>query len=178
MWLQHLSWRHPRRHWVLKIQEHMYKMRELRSVYPDALFIQPQRDPTTVIASISQLIKALRDPGYDRQDLNALGREFLILWSDGVRCMMDYRRAHPDLPIHDMRYKDLVREPVNTIRAAYEQFGWDFTPASSEGILRWLRENPAEKHGKRSYSLADYGLDEQIVRDTFADYIEAYRDYI
>jgi hypothetical protein len=33
----------------------------LRSVYPDAVFIQAHRDPTTVIASISQLIRGLRD---------------------------------------------------------------------------------------------------------------------
>jgi hypothetical protein len=178
MWLQHLSWRNPRAHWVLKIQEHMYKMRELRAIYPDAIFVQPHRDPTTVIASISQLIKTIRDPGYDHQDLAALGREFLTLWSDGVRCAMDYRRAHPDLPIHDMRYKDLVRDPVDTIRAVYERFGWEFTPAAATGILGWLRDNPAEKHGKRTYSLADYGLNEAVVRDTFADYIETYREYL
>src|SRR3546814_6788260 len=26
MWLQHLSWRNSRKHWVLKIQEHMYSL--------------------------------------------------------------------------------------------------------------------------------------------------------
>src|SRR3546814_2944357 len=68
MWLQHLSWRNSRKHWVLKIQEHMYSLPELRSVYPDAIFVQPHRDPTTVIASISQLIRVLRTPAYDEQD--------------------------------------------------------------------------------------------------------------
>jgi hypothetical protein len=178
MWLQHLNWHNPRKHWVLKIQEHMYKMPALRRIYPDAIFIQPHRDPTTVIASISQLIRVIRTPAYDEQDSVALGKEFLILWLDGLKCMMAYRRAHPDLPIHDMRYKDLVAKPVETIRAAYEQFGWDFTDASAAGILRWLKENPAEKHGKRSYSLAEFGLDEKTVSDAYADYIETYKDYI
>jgi hypothetical protein len=178
MWLQHLSWRNPRRYWVLKIQEHMYKMPALRRVYPDAIFIQPHRDPTTVIASISQLIRVIREPAYDQQDPVALGHEFLHLWWDGLKCMMDYRKANPDLPIHDMRYRSLVAEPVPTIRAAYERFGWDFTDRSAAGILGWLEENPPGKHGKRSYSLEEFGLTEAAVRDVYAEYIETYRDYI
>ena len=178
MWLQHLCWRNPRKHWVLKIQEHMYKLPALRAVYPDAVFIQPHRDPTTVIASISQLIRVIRDPAYDRQDPVALGHELLHLWWDGLKCMMDYRKAHPDLPVFDMRYTDLVADPVNTIRAAYERFGWNFTVESAAGITRWLAENPVGKHGKRSYSLAEFGLNEQAVRDVYAEYIETYRDYI
>lgn len=178
MWLQHLGWRNPGKHWVLKIQEHMYKLPALRSVYPDALFIQPHRDPTTVIASISQLISVIRSPSYDNLDLHALGAEFLQLWWDGVECSMDYRKAHPDLPIYDMRYRDLVADPVSTIRAAYDHFGWDFTAESEAGILGWLQENPAGKHGARSYTLADYGLTTEQVRNKFAQYIETYHAYI
>lgn len=178
MWLQHLGWRNPGKHWVLKIQEHMYKMPALLSVYPDAIFIQPHRDPTTVIASISQLIRVIREPGYDRVDSVALGREMLHLWWDGVKCLIEYRKAHPDLRIHDMRYKDLVADPVATIRTAYARFGWDFSPRSVVGVRRWLRDNPAGKHGARHYGLAEFGLDEKVVRDVYAEYIEIYREFI
>ena len=178
MWLQHLGWHNPRKHWVLKIQEHMYKMRELRAVYPDAIFIQPHRDPSQVIASISQLIWVIRQPAYDEQDKAVLGREFLNLWYDGVEALMDYRDAHPDLPIHDMRYKDLIADPVATIRKAYAQFGRELSDAGAQGVLTWLRENPADKHGKRSYSLEEFGLDDATVRQKFARYSENYRDYI
>jgi hypothetical protein len=178
MWLQHLSWRYPGKKWVLKIQEHMYKMRELRAVYPDAIFIQPHRDPATVIASISQLIRVIRQPAYDNIDSQALGHELLNLWWDGIKCMMDYRRNNPDLPIYDMRFNDLVTAPVETIRAAYDHFGWPFSDQAAAGIVRWLEENPAGKHGKRSYSLAEFGLDEQAIKRQFAEYSETYKNYI
>jgi hypothetical protein len=178
MWLQQLSWRNPREHWVLKIQEHMYKMPALLSVYPDAIFVQPHRDPTTVIASISQLIRVIREPGYDRVDSTALGKEMLYLWWDGLKCLIDYRKAHPDLPIHDMRYEDLVADPVATVRAAYARFGWNFSPQSAAGALKWLQDNPAGKHGSRAYSLAEFGLDEQTVRAVYAEYLEIYREFI
>jgi hypothetical protein len=178
MWLQHLGWRHPRRYWVLKIQEHMYKMPGLRAVYPDAVFVQPHRDPTTVIASISQLIRALRSPSYDSQDLHALGREMLHLWHDGSVCLMKHRAEHPDLPIADMRYKDLMADPVAAIRGAYERFGWEFTPESAAGVLGWLRDNPPDKHGKHQYTLEEFGLTVGDIREVYADYMECYRDYI
>jgi hypothetical protein len=178
MWLQHLGWKNPRKHWVLKIQEHMYKMRELRTVYPDAIFIQPHRDPTQVIASISQLMYVIRAPAYDDPGKEKIGREFLNLWTDGIETMMDYRDATPDLPIHDMRYKELITDPVATIRKAYAQFDRELTDEGAEGVLRWLRENPADKHGKRSYSLEEFGLDEATVRARFARYLNDYRDFI
>lgn len=177
MWLQQLGWKHPGKHWVLKIQEHMYKMRELRSVYPDAIFIQPHRDPATVVASISQLIRVIRAPADDEIDSHALGQELLYLWWDGVKAMIDYRKEHPDLPIYDMKFRDLVKSPVPTIKAAYEYFGWEFTPASAQGILHWLAENPLDKHGTRSYTLEEFGLDAEKIHGVFAEYTELYGAY-
>ena len=178
MWLQHLSWRNPRKHWVLKIQEHMYQMPALRKVYPDAIFVQPHRDPTTVIASISQLIRVIRAPAYDKQDDYALGQELLHLWHDGLERLMDYRKAHPDLPIYDMHYKDLVRDPVGAVKGIYDHFGWTFTDETAQGIRRWVEENPADKHGKRSYTLEEFGLTEDDIRAVYADYIEEYHEYL
>lgn len=178
MWLQQLSWKNPRKHWVLKIQEHMYKMRELRTVYPDAIFIQPHRDPTQVVASISQLMYVIRSPAYDEPGKEKIGQEFLNLWSDGIEAMMDYRAKTPDLPIHDIRFKDLLTDPVDTIRKAYAQFGRELSEEGAQCVLRWLDENPADKHGKRSYSLEEFGLDEETVRNRFARYTETYHDFI
>jgi len=178
MWLQQLGWRNPGQHWVLKIQEHMYKLPELLSVYPDAIFIQPHRDPNSVIASISQLIQVIREPAYDNIDSHALGHELLHLWWDGIKCMMDYRSAHPELPIYDMRFKDLVKDPVATVAAAYEHFGWEFSDAAAKGIVAWLDENPVDKHGKRTYSLEEFGLNTDTIQHVFTEYSRRYADYI
>lgn len=178
MWLQHLSWKTPGKQWVLKIQEHMYALPELLKVYPDAIFVQPHRDPVTVIASISQLIWVIRNQAYDHQDKHALGREFLNLWHDGIVRSMEYRAKYPDLPFFDMRYKDLVADPVKAVGSIYEYFGMNYTQAAADGVRNWLKENPAGKHGKHNYSLADFGLTEDDIREVYGDYIETYRAYI
>lgn len=178
MWLQHLGWRNPRRDWVLKVQEHMYHLPELLRVYPDAVFIQPHRNPVAVMASISALIRTLRSLSFEVQDLRALGEEMLHLWHEGQVRMMAYRKVHPELRVYDMRYVDLAANPVDTVRGAYRYHGMEFTEAAATGIRRWLAENPADKHGRHTYSLEDFGLTQSRIRDVYADYIETYRDYI
>jgi hypothetical protein len=178
MWLQHLGWRNPRRYWVLKVQEHMYHLPELLRVYPDALFIQPHRDPVTVMASISALIRTLRSVSFEAQDATALGEEMLRLWHEGQVRMMAYRRANPGLPVYDMRYKDLAANPVEAVRAAYRFHDMEFTDGAVAAIRQWLAQNPADKHGRHTYRLEDFNLTESRIRDVYADYIATYQDYI
>jgi hypothetical protein len=178
MFLQQFAWRNPRKRWVLKVQEHAYHLPELFSVYPDAMLVQPHRDPVTVQASICRLIEVLRSTALEHQDRKALGQELLHLWHDGQVRMMAYRKANPNVAIHDMRYKDLAADPVGAVRGVYDFAGIDFTSTTESGVRGWLADNPAGKHGKHVYSLDDYGLTEAQVRDVYADYIAAYRDYI
>jgi hypothetical protein len=117
-------------------------------------------------------------PVFDHVDLSALGHEMAHLWHDGQARLTDYRNRHPELPIYDLRYKDLVGNPVTAVRGIYERFGWDFTPQPEAGIRAWLAANPADKHGKHHYRLEDFGLTENSVRDVYADYIQEYCDYI
>jgi Sulfotransferase family len=178
MWLQHLAWHNPRARWVLKVQEHAYHLPELLSVYPDALFVQPHRDPVTVLASISRLIEVIRSVAFEHEDRAALGEELLHLWNDGQIASMAVRKARPDLPILDIGYRALVADPVAMARRIYDFAGIDWTPAGETAMHRWLADNPAGKHGTHQYELGDFGLTENRVRHVYADYIAAYADHI
>jgi hypothetical protein len=177
-WLQQLQWHNPRERWVLKVQEHMYHLPELVAAYPHAVVIQPHRDPVTVIASISRLIQVIRSNSFAAQDPAALGREMLQLWNHGLIRSMEYRAAHPELEVYDLSYRDLAADPVKAVRGIYDHFGIEFRPESESGIRRWLAENPADKHGRHTYKLEDYGLTQGDVREVYGPYMEAYRDYV
>jgi hypothetical protein len=177
-WLQQLQWHNPRERWVLKVQEHMYHMPELVAAYPQAVVIQPHRDPVTVIASISRLIQVIRSNSFAVQDPAALGREMLRLWNHGLVRSMEFRAAHPELKVYDLSYRDLAADPVKAVRGIYAHFGIEFRSESESGIRRWLAENPADKHGRHTYKLEDYGLTQRDVREVYGPYMEAYRDYL
>ena len=177
-WLQHLSWRTPKPRWVLKVQEHSYHMPELLAAYPDAIFIQPHRDPVTVMASIARLLEVIRGIAFDHQDRAALAEELLFLWHDGQKASIAFRRAHPDIPVYDLPYTAIARDPIAAVRGIYDFAALPFTPAAEAGMRAWLADNPADKHGQHRYSLADYGLTEARVRDVYADYCDTYAAYI
>ena len=178
MFLQQLGWKNTRDRWVCKVQEHAYHLPALFAEYPDAILVQPHRDPVAVQASICRLIEVLRGPAFEHQDPKALGQELLHLWHDGQVRMMAYRRANPDIPVLDLAYRDLAADPVGTVRRVYDFADMSFTGDTEAGVRGWLADNPAGKHGKHVYALEDYGVTEAEVRDVYSDYIEAYRDYL
>lgn len=178
MWLQHLAWKNPRKRWVLKVQEHAYHLPELMSVYPDAVLVQPHRDPVTVMASISRLIEVIRSVSFTAIDRAALGQELLHLWHDGQVRSMAFRAKNPQIKVHDMRFKDIVADPVEAVREVYAFGDMDFTAEAEQAVGAWWAANPADKHGQHRYELADYGLTREQVETVYGDYITAYRDFL
>jgi len=178
MWLQHLAWKNPRSRWVLKVQEHAYHLPELFSVYPDAVLVQPHRDPVTVMASISRLIEVIRSVSFIAIDRAALGLELLHLWHDGQVASMAWRKANPQVRVLDLRFRDIVADPVAAVRQVYAHAGIAFTPATGQAVREWWEENPADKHGQHRYELADFGLTREQVEEVYADYIDTYGDFL
>lgn len=178
MWLQHLAWKNPRERWVLKVQEHAYHLPELTSVYPDAVLVQPHRDPVTVMASISRLIEVIRSVSFTAIDRAALGQELLHLWHDGQVRSMAFRKANPHVKVLDLRFKDIVADPVAAVRSVYAHADMDFTARTERAVNDWWAANPADKHGQHRYELSDYGLSREQVENVYADYITTYRDYL
>lgn len=178
MWLQHLSWKNPRPRWVLKVQEHAYHLPELLSAYPDAVLVQPHRDPVTVMASISRLIEVIRCVSFKVIDRAALGQELLHLWHDGQVASMAWRKANPQLKVLDLRFKDIVADPVAAVRQVYDHAGMDFSAETQRAVNQWWTDNPADKHGQHKYELADYGLTREQVEAVYADYIDTYGAFL
>ncbi|MGD9472457.1 MAG: sulfotransferase [Novosphingobium sp.] len=178
MWLQHLSWKNARQRWVLKVQEHAYHLPELFSVYPDAVLVQPHRDPVTVMASISRLIEVIRSVSFSAIDRAALGKELLHLWHDGQVASMAWRQANPQVRVLDLRFKDIIADPVATVRQVYDHAAMDFNAQTEQAVRGWWQANPADKHGQHRYELADYGLTREQVEVVYADYIASYGDYL
>jgi hypothetical protein len=178
MWLQHLSWKNPRGRWVLKVQEHAHHLPELFSVYPDAILVQPHRDPVTVMASISRLIEVLRCVSFPQIDRAALGQELLHLWHDGQVASMAWRKANPDFKVLDLRFRDIIADPVAAVRKVYDHADMNFTAETQKAVSNWWAANPSDKHGQHKYELADYGLTREQVETVYADYIETYGEFI
>jgi len=68
----------------------------------------------------------------------------------------------------DVDYFDLIKEPLRTVENIYTQFGIEMTAAARSAIAHTDDESKqGPRAPKHTYSLADYGLAEDQVKERF-----------
>jgi len=170
--LQILQRNFPPAHWVLKASDHLPNLGVLLSTFPDASVVHLHRDPQEVVPSFSNItIKSLETTNtLDRNVVAELPQQFMDGFSSDIERAMAARRQADPRRILDVHYGDLVKDPVGVIRQIYEYFGYSFDGQFEARIVKWMDENPKEKHGTHRYSLEDFGLTPEKVGSHFSDY--------
>lgn len=165
--------------WVLKAPEYVTRLDDVLAHFPDGMIFVNHRDPARVLGSIASLYGTFQSICSD----GTVPREYLgpaMLQGQALaqKAFEDWRAAHPEVKIVDIHYRKLVADPVGTARSLYAEFGLEL---SSEAELR-MADFLAEKnrHGqassgvKHTYSLADFGLTEDMIEDAFGGYLDQY----
>jgi hypothetical protein len=132
--LQYLQLGCPSRQWVLKSPDHARSLEELFAVFPDALIIQTHRNPLEVLHSSCQLTEVLHRL-YGRADRQGevLAHESKVLAEAASRAIC-FRDAHPELEDRfvDVKYTDLISDPLAVIQRVYGQFELPFSTIAAE----------------------------------------------
>lgn len=165
--LQLLSWRWPGR-WLLKAPCHLRNLDALSSVFPDACIIQTHRDPCVVVPSICSLTAMFRSIFVEAPDLNLIGQDLLDITAYSHRQGRRFRQKYASIPVCDIDYSDLTKDPLKTVHHIYQFFGEQLQPEAVSKMEQWLADNPQSKHGIHSYSLEQFGLSETAIREKFA----------
>ena len=175
--LQLLQADDAREHWVLKAPSHLSSLPELFSVYPDAHVVVTHRDPLRVLGSLSNLMATLmsmRSAKVDRAAcvrMQAAGFPFLV-----ERHM--HQRAQglvPENQITDLRYTDLVADPVGTLAGLYARLGRRFSAEARQRLERRVATQPAEARGRHRYRFEETGLDLETERARYATYMNHFK---
>jgi hypothetical protein len=172
--LQHLQWRTPGKRWVLKAPSHLLALEGLLQVYPDAGIILTHRDPLKVLPSCASFTEVLRRAFSDQVDKVLLAQEVRQRWEEGAGLAVKYRQMPGALQkqLFDVRYPELVREPLAMVRRIYEFFDLELTPAAQAAMQRFLQANPKNKDGVHRYSLEEFRLNPQEERRCFQFYLD------
>lgn len=172
--LQHLQWRHSGQ-WVLKYPKHLFALDALLERYPDARFVWTHRDPATFLPSVASLTGLMRapTPGFDARKF---GREWVTLEEISLRRGVELRDRRTDLADRhlDVQYRDLMADPVGTVRRICDRFGIAFEGACEERVGSWIDEHPKTRFGVHEYTPEQYGLVADGLRRRFAFYIERF----
>lgn len=174
--LQHLQAFVPRDWWVLKAPPHLFWLDQLFAAYPDARIVFTHRDPAQIMPSNSSLIAFIHEMAGNHPDPAELGRAETAKWKLGMEQAMRFRDARPDLAARfcDVRYADLVADPLGVAAAVYDHFAIPLTAPARAAMEAFMAANPQGKHGSHSYSASDFALDPEAIRRDFAPYFARY----
>jgi hypothetical protein len=84
------------------------------------------------------------------------------------------RLAHPEHEIIDVRYADLVRDPLGTVETMYAACDREFDDRARTALSASIGANPKGRFGTHGYRLGDFGLRTDELRERFAEYVERY----
>ncbi len=119
--LRQVTYRNPRR-LVLKSPPHSCRIPVLLEMFPNARFIHIVRDPYVVFPSTVNLWKSLyRAHGLQRPTFAGLEEYVFSTFLRLYDRLEAGRRLIPPGRYHELRYEDLVRDPVGQMRALYER---------------------------------------------------------
>lgn len=169
---QLIGHRSPEKRWLFKDATHLFGPEALLDVYPDALIVQTHRDPVPMIASVCSLCWSARDALNEGSDVHDFGRSTLALWERSINTMMKARVGRDPKQFYDLPFSRFVADPVETIREIHAYFGLEFSQEADCAIRQFREANPKGKHGAHNYTLEQWGLDEDEVRERFRPYTE------
>jgi hypothetical protein len=174
--LQTLQRRDRRERWVLKAPSHLSQLRTLFAVYPDARVIQIHRDPLKTVPSTISLMGTLKSMRCGYADVDALAGFVSMGYGMMLDDTIDARASGelPDAQFVDVRYQDLMADPVATLEQTYAQLDVEWDPAVGEAVTRHLAERPKGSRGAHEYSLEEMGIDVTTERARFARYQATY----
>ncbi|MET0739880.1 MAG: sulfotransferase, partial [Acidimicrobiales bacterium] len=162
--------------WLLKAPSHLATLDALFAVYPDARIVHVHRDPLNTVPSTLSLMATLKWMRCRHTDPVATAP--LLAWGFGALLdgVIEGRASGrlPDAQFADIRYADLLADPVAAIAGVYEAFGWNYPSSTRQAMLDHLAARAQDKHGAHRYALEDFGLDPAEERARFTPYQQHY----
>jgi hypothetical protein len=174
--LQTLQARSESKRWLLKAPSHLFQLRTLFAVYPDARIVRTHRDPLKTLPSAINLMGTLKWMRCREVDMSAAAKMMPVAYAYIYGKEIELRASGvlPNAQFVDVQFDDIVRDPVATVEAVYRRLDWPFTNDVARRIAEYAAGKPKGSRGEHRYSLEDAGLDAAAERQRFGFYTGHY----
>ena len=173
--LKYLQWQglaSQDKRWILKCPLYSGLELLLLEAFPDATLIMTHRSNTQTIGSGLRLLECFYEPFTDLRPEPGP-------YVEGVKAAADvhmaWRAEQPANRFLDIPFSASIKDPDRCVREIYEYAGVSLSQASFDRMREWTQANPQNKYGKHRYSLEQYGLTPEGIREAFSEY-ESFND--
>ncbi len=172
--LQVLQFGQDNKTWILKTPQHLEYMDVLVKKFPKATVIHTHRHPAECLPSFCSMVYHSRRIFSKQVNPYELAKHWVAKNAGMLQKTLEIRKQHPQYSFIDVYYKDLIKDPVQTIRAIYQQTGKPWTRPLEKSIRSAMLQHQKDKYGKHRYSITDFGLDKQTIETSFSFYLDHY----
>ncbi|CAF2972448.1 unnamed protein product [Rotaria sp. Silwood2] len=173
----------PKSHWLLKSPFHIFSLNTFLHHYPNALLIMTHRRLDEVLPSWCSLLLAAGDGYFDKS--NSISRNRIIkrccqCLDTEVECIMKFRTSEngkvdqSKKNIFDVTYDNLMKDPIGIVHQIYHYFNLHWSNDMEMAMRKWILENPQGKQGRHTYSLAEFGFNQEDISTRYVDYINLF----
>jgi hypothetical protein len=156
--------------WLLKCPWHLWHLRALLTVYPDARVIQTHRNLVDAVGSHCSLSARLASKFQRSLDLHDVGDFWLEYSRAGVERGLEARAGRPQSQFYDVRLADLRAKPIEIVEDIYRHFDLPFDAQLAGRFSERIAEDPSAQLGEHDYDIGNYGLTEERILAEFVDY--------
>jgi len=168
-WLHWFQAHYPGKRLVLKAPDHVDGLDALMRALPNAIIVQTHRAIDEQVASYLSLGRATRRLAVQALDPEREVGAVLALTESSIRRNLDDREKHQGRII-DIRYDDLIADPIATVERLYAQADLRLDAEARAALSRHQKTNRKGQHGGHSYGLSEFGLTSEGLRTRFAGY--------
>jgi hypothetical protein len=152
-YLAKLAVLNPGRRLLLKNPSHSARISKLRALFPGAKFVHIHRDPLEVLRSTRKLYRiVLPMMALQAYDEAAVERHLVSAYSLLMDRLVAGAAGLPPNDFAEIRYTDLVRDPLATLKATYDRIGLDGFVRARPAIADFAR---AQNHQSAETTASD-----------------------
>jgi hypothetical protein len=158
------------RRWVLKCPGHLWGLGALLAEFPDARIVWTHRAPEEAIASTCSAYYPAAQASEPTLPVELFSAFHVERWKLAIDRAEQSRADRPSGQFYDIDYQRFVADPLGEVSRLYDHFDITLSARARRAMTLWNQRRPHGYHGRHRYLAADFGLNEQSIRDAFASY--------
>ena len=159
----------PAKRLTLKAPAHTLHLKSLLRSVPNAMIVQTHRDPVRVVNSANSLFASLFHAISRDVDIEKMAQTNLELFANIADASVR-RPTEIENKIFDLRYKDLLSDPIGQIRGIYTHFGLVFDESFRVRLEEALQTRKQHRFGQHTYASEDFGMTDADISRHFEEY--------
>ncbi len=179
--LQYLQWQFhqgKQKPWLLKAPTNLGFEPIIENVFPGAKFIMPHRDIKTVLPSVCGVGRTFRALYADEVHREQFGEWALGGLQQQINGHIMWRDAQPNPPVLDLSFEEILQQEMQTAEKVYHFLSMSLSDTARGRVQQRIEQQDRHYRSSHSYTLEEYGLNAEVIDQTFTDYNQRFSAYL